>query len=81
MKKTDIKTIEELKGKTIVSSGQGGTPEYALQAVLKAHGLEMGKDVKVEWLANHSDVNTRLLKTAVFAPCHGDQFPTRGSKP
>ena len=60
----DIKTIEELKGKTIVSSGQGGTPEYALQAVLKAHGLEMGKDVKVEWLANHSDVNTRLLKTA-----------------
>lgn len=60
----EITTVEELKGKTIVSSGQGGTPEYALQAVLKAHGLEMGKDVKVEWLASHADVNTRLLKTA-----------------
>lgn len=60
----EIKTVEELKGQTIVSSGQGGTPEYALQAVLKAHGFEMGKDVKVEWLASHADVNTRLLKTA-----------------
>lgn len=60
----EITAVEELKGKTIVSSGQGGTPEYALQAVLKAHGLEMGKDVKVEWLASHADVNTRLLKTA-----------------
>lgn len=58
----EIGTLEELKGKTIVSSGQGGTPEYALQAVLKAHGIEMGKDVKVEWLASHSDVNTKLLK-------------------
>lgn len=59
---TEIGTLEELKGKTIVSSGQGGTPEYALQAVLKAHGIEMGKDVKVEWLASHADVNTKLLK-------------------
>ena len=58
----DIKTPEDLKGKTIVSSGQGGTPEFALQAVLKAHDLEMGKDVKVEWLASHADVNTKLLK-------------------
>ncbi|MBR3146567.1 MAG: ABC transporter substrate-binding protein [Eubacterium sp.] len=59
---TEISAVEELKGKTIISSGQGGTPEYALKVVLGAHGLEMGKDVKVEWLASHADVNTKLLK-------------------
>ena len=59
---TEITTVEELKGKTIVSSGQGGTPEYALKVVLDAHGIKMGEDVKVEWLASHADVNTKLLK-------------------
>ena len=54
-------SLSDLKGKTIVSAGQGGTPEYALQEVLKANGLEMGKDVKVEWLASHADVNQKLL--------------------
>lgn len=59
---TDITTVEDLKGKTIISSGQGGTPEYALKVVLDAHGLKMGSDVKVKWLASHADVNTKLLK-------------------
>ena len=57
----DISSVEDLKGKTIVSSGQGGTPEYALQTVLENNGLEMGTDVNVEWLASHADVNTKLL--------------------
>lgn len=53
--------LSDLKGQTIVSAGQGGTPEYALQEVLQNAGLEMGKDVKVEWLASHADVNAKLL--------------------
>ena len=57
----DVASVEDLKGKTIVSAGQGGTPEYALQEVLKANGLELGKDVQVEWLASHADVNQKLL--------------------
>ena len=53
--------ISELEGKTIVASGQGGTPEYVLQKILDEAGLTIYEDVQVEWLANHSDVNTRLL--------------------
>ena len=56
-------SLEDLKGKTIVSAGQGGTPEYALQEVLSAAGLEIGKDLNVEWLASHADVNQVLLTT------------------
>lgn len=57
----DVNSVADLSGKTIVSAGQGGTPEYALQEVLQANGLEMGKDVNVEWLASHADVNQKLL--------------------
>ena len=57
----EVSSVADLKGQTIVSAGQGGTPEYALQEVLKANGLEMGTDVNVEWLASHADVNTKLL--------------------
>ena len=57
----DISDITDLKGQTIVSSGQGGTPEYVLQYILEANGLKMGEDVNVEWLASHADVNQKLL--------------------
>ncbi|MCR5182748.1 MAG: ABC transporter substrate-binding protein, partial [Clostridia bacterium] len=59
----EVTDIQDLKGQTIVAAGQGGTPEYALQAVLEANGLTMGEDVQVTWLANHADVNTQLLTT------------------
>lgn len=57
----DITDVSQLEGKTIAASGQGGTPEYVLQKVLAAAGLKLYEDVKVEWLANHAEVNTKLL--------------------
>lgn len=56
----DVKDVKDLKGKTIVSSGQGGTPEYALQKVLEDADLTLGQDVQVQWLASHADVNQKL---------------------
>ena len=57
----DITETSQLKGKTIVASGQGGTPEYVLQKVVEAAGLNLYEDVQVEWLANHAEVNAKLL--------------------
>lgn len=57
----DITEASQLAGKTIVASGQGGTPEYVLQKVVEAAGLKLYEDVQVEWLANHAEVNTKLL--------------------
>ena len=56
--------VKDLAGKTIVASGQGGTPEYALQKVLEYAGLKIYEDVQVEWLANHAEVNTKLQTQA-----------------
>ena len=44
----DITETSQLKGKTIVASGQGGTPEYVLQKVVEAAGLNLYEDVQVE---------------------------------
>ena len=58
---SSINGLDDLKGKTIVASGKGGTPEYVLTQLLNSAGLEEGKDVQVEYLANHTDVVTKLV--------------------
>lgn len=57
----DVDSVADLKGKTIVASGQGGTPEYVLQKVLENAGLTLYEDVQVQWLTNHAEVNSKLL--------------------
>ena len=57
----DVSEPKDLAGKTIYASGQGGTPEYVLQKVLENAGLAIDKDMKVQWLASHADVNQKLL--------------------
>lgn len=58
-----VNDVADLKGKTIIGSGQGGTPEYVLDAVLESEGLEIGKDVEVKWLENHADVAQKVAMT------------------
>lgn len=56
-----VSDIKDLKGRTVYSSGQGATPEYALNYILSANGLEPGKDVTVEYKAEHAELATLLI--------------------
>lgn len=56
-----INSVADLKGRTIYSAGKGATPEYALNYILRANGLEPGKDVTVEYKAEHSECLAALL--------------------
>ena len=51
-----VKSIADLKGKTIYSSGQGASPEYILNFILTANGIDPQKDVTVEYKAEHSEL-------------------------
>lgn len=51
-----ISSIADLKGKTIYSSGQGSSPEYILNFILTANGIDPEKDVTVEYKAEHSEL-------------------------
>jgi len=57
----NITSVKDLKGKTIYASGQGSTPEYALNYILKQNGLEVGKDVKVEYKAEHAELAAMVI--------------------
>lgn len=52
-----IKSISDLKGKTVYVSGQGATPEYILNYVLSENGLKPGTDVKIDFTYSaHNDL-------------------------
>ncbi|MBK5242290.1 MqnA/MqnD/SBP family protein [Clostridium sp.] len=56
----EITKIDDLRGKKIYATGQGTTPEYVLNYVLEQNGLIVGKDVEVEYRAEHSEVATLM---------------------
>ena len=50
-----VASVDDLRGRTIYSAGKGATPEYALQYVLASNGLEVGRDVFIEWKSEHAE--------------------------
>lgn len=62
-----IRSAEDLKGKTIYASGKGATPEYALNSVLTANGIDPGTEVIIEYKSEHAEVAAALAadQTAV----------------
>lgn len=50
-----VQSVEDLRGRTIYASGKGATPEYALNYVLSANGIDPQKDVTIEWKAEHAE--------------------------
>ena len=55
-----IHSVEDLRGKTIYSAGQGANPEYILRHLLQESGLEAGTDVEIVF-ADASEIQTKLL--------------------
>ena len=52
----EIKSVEDLKGKTIYTTGQGTTPEYTLNYILKQNHLTPGEDVTIEYKSEAAEV-------------------------
>ncbi|MGL6197700.1 MAG: ABC transporter substrate-binding protein [Lachnospiraceae bacterium] len=50
-----IQSVEDLRGKTIYTTGKGATPEYALNYILQANGLTVGTDVTVEFKSESAE--------------------------
>ena len=51
-----INSVEDLKGKTIYSTGLGTTPQYTLNYLLNAYGLDPEKDLTVEYKSEATEV-------------------------
>lgn len=55
-----IQKVEDLKGKTIYSTGKGTTPEYTLRYLLSAAGLDPDKDVTIEFKSEATEIAALL---------------------
>lgn len=58
----NIKTFEDIKGQTIILSGKGATPEFALRALLEKNGINPDTDVNLEYKSEHTEVIASMLK-------------------
>ena len=56
-----VKSVVDLKGRTIYSSGKGAVPEYAFNYILKANGLNPDTDLKIEYKSEHTEALAALL--------------------
>lgn len=57
-----VKSVGDLKGKTIYSTGQGTTPEYTLRFLLSSAGLDPDKDVDIQYKSEAPEVLATLTK-------------------
>ena len=55
-----IGSIEDLRGRTIYSSGGGGMPEFILNYVLLGNGLTPGVDVTIVFRPEHTEIAALL---------------------
>ncbi len=60
----NINSVEDLKGKTIYSTGKGTTPQYTLNYLLRAYGIDPDKDVTIEYMSEATEVAALLSKSA-----------------
>lgn len=57
-----VKTVADLKGRAVYTSGKGSTPEYALNYLLTANGLDPEKDVDIVYKSEHTECLSALLR-------------------
>lgn len=55
-KGAEIKSLADLKGRTIYTTGQGSNPEYIIDYLLKENGINPDSDVKIEFKAEGTDL-------------------------
>ena len=56
-----VKSVADLKGKTIYSTGEGSNPEYILRYILSENGIDPDKDVDIQFLATNDELIAALV--------------------
>ena len=55
-----VNSVEDLKGKTIVTTGKGTTPEYVLRYILTENGVDPDNDVTLDFYSEATEALTQL---------------------
>ncbi len=60
LSKGEIASVADLKGKTILATGKGTTPEYTLRYILSENGIDPEKDVTLDFKSEATEVVSAL---------------------
>ena len=55
-----VQSVADLKGRTILSTGKGTTPEYVLRYILAQNGLDPDTDVTIEFYSEATEVTAQM---------------------
>ncbi len=55
-----IRSVADLKGRTILSTGKGTTPEYVLRYILTQNGIDPDTDVTIEFYSEAAEVTAQM---------------------
>jgi len=56
----NIKSLKDLKGKTVYATGKGATPEMAMRYLLSKEGLSLDEDINMVWLSEPTEAVAKL---------------------
>lgn len=51
-----VRSLEDLKGKTVYATGKGSVPEYTLRYLLTENGINPDTDVNIEWKSEPAEI-------------------------
>ena len=57
-----VHSVEDLKGRTLVTAGKGSTPEYALNYILRGDGIDPEADLTIEFKSEHAECLAAMLQ-------------------
>lgn len=57
-----VSSVSDLKGKTILATGKGTTPEYTLRHILTENGIDPDKDVTLDFKSEATEVVAAMSK-------------------
>lgn len=60
---TDVRSLADLRGRTVLSTGKGASPQYVLEHLLRRAGLTPGTDVTVDYVPEPTQVAAALAAT------------------
>jgi NitT/TauT family transport system substrate-binding protein len=71
-----VKSLTDLKGKTITAAGQGAVPEYVLRKILLSYGLREGSDYKLNFSLAYPEIAASLIAGRVEIALLPEPFAT-----
>ena len=72
----DLKSLEDLRGKTVEVAGQGATPDYVFRKILSFHGLAPDRDVKLGYSLAPPEIAQSLIAGRISIALLPEPFAT-----